>query len=89
VGLVTAPDASAHDWQDLPFWRAELERKPPAELAAAAHLWRRAVILRWIEAAGGNLSCADSRVLLPKLPPCPATNALLQLARELEEERSP
>jgi hypothetical protein len=77
----------AHDWRDLDHWRRELARKPPDELAAAAHLWRRAAILAWLEAAGGHWSVTESRIVLPKLPACPAARALRHLARELE--RSP
>jgi hypothetical protein len=77
--------APVPDWRDLDHWRAELARKPPPELAAAAHLWRRAVIYRWVEAAGGSLSCADGQILLPELPDCPAACALRHVARELEE----
>jgi hypothetical protein len=79
-------DAPAHDWRDLEHWRRELTRQPPPELAVAAHLWRRATVLRWVEAAGGSLSCADGRVLLPELPPCPAACALRHVARELERD---
>ena len=75
------------DWRDLDFWRAELRRKPPAELATAAVLWRRAIIFQWLTAAGASWSCNDRRVLLPLLPDCPALRALLYAARELEEER--
>jgi hypothetical protein len=79
-----------HDWTDVDHWRAELERKPPDELAAAAHLWHRAVALRWLQAAGASLCCTDGRVLLPPdLPECPAAVALRHLAREIEEERTP
>jgi hypothetical protein len=85
VVLVSAPDAAAPDWRDLDHWRAELRREPPAELAAAGYLWRRATLYRWLEAAGASLCCTDGRVLLPPdLPPCPAARALRLLARELE-----
>jgi hypothetical protein len=82
---VSAPE-TPHDWRDLPYWRAELLRKPPAELALAAALWRRAVIFQWLQAAGGGWSCHDQRVRLPELEDCPARQALLYTARELEEE---
>jgi hypothetical protein len=78
---------ASHRWDDLDHWRRELEQKPPSELAAAAHLWRRAVILQWLEAAGASFCCTDGRVLLPELPPCPAVTALRRLARELEREQ--
>jgi hypothetical protein len=88
---MTTPGAPepAHDWHDLEHWRRELRRKPPPELAAAAHLWRRATVYRWLEAAGASLCCTDGHVLLPPdLPPCPARQALLYAVREIEE-RSP
>ena len=69
---MTTIGSDTHDWRDLDFWRRELEQKPPSELAAAAHLWRRAVILQWLEAAGASFCCTDGRVLLPELPPSPA-----------------
>jgi hypothetical protein len=47
---------ASHRWDDLDHWRRELEQKPPSELAAAAHLWRRAVILQWLEAAGASFA---------------------------------
>jgi hypothetical protein len=73
-------------WDDVEHWRAELERKPPDGLAAAVHLWRRAVILQWLEAAGASRCCNDGHVRLPPdLPACPAARALHHLARELEE----
>ena len=81
----------AHDWRDHRYWLDELRREPPPELAAAAHLWRRAVAFQWLEAAGGSLSRGDGRVVLPPdLPPCPAARALrFAAARELEEEEEP
>jgi hypothetical protein len=77
-------DPPEPDWRDLDYWRRELRRKPPAELALAAPLWRQAVIFWWLEAAGASWSCNDRRVLLPLLPDCPARRALLYAARELE-----
>jgi hypothetical protein len=81
---MSAPE-TPHDWRDLAFWRAELRRKPPEELALAAALWRWAVIFQWIEAAGGSLCCTDGCVLLPELTPCPAARALRYAVRELED----
>jgi hypothetical protein len=86
TGWVDAPEP-VHDWQDLPYWRRELVRQPPPELAAGAHLWRRAVLYQWLEAAGAARCCRTGRVLLPPdLAPCPAERALRYACRELEEQ---
>ena len=83
-------DTAMHPWTDVNHWLAELRREPPTDLALAAWLWRRAVALQWLTAAGARLSCTDGRVVLPpSLEDCPARKTLVHLARELEREGGP